>query len=42
MIKHFDSKMIFFGLDEEKSTSYGQKYFRQTNNFFVQNKAAVS
>ena len=32
MIKRFDSEMIFFGLDWEEITSYGQKHFRETNN----------
>ena len=32
MIKRFHSEMIFFRLDWEKNT-YGQKHFRETNNF---------
>ena len=27
-----DSKMIFLGLEQKENDSYGQKYFRETNN----------
>ena len=30
--KNFNSEIIFFGLDWEEITSYGQKHFRETNN----------
>ena len=32
MMKLFDSEMMFFGLDLEEITSYGQKHFWEMNN----------
>ena len=31
-VKLLHSELIFFGLDRDKITSYGQKNFRETNN----------